>query len=669
MLTDVINQFHFIEPLWLLGLIPAALILWRVLKHHSASSSAWQKVIDTKFLPFLLIKQGTSNKMRLPVLVLAIGWVLAILALANPSWQRLPQPVFQQLEAQVIVLDLSPSMLAKDVKPSRLIQARYKIEDILRHSKGKQTGLIAYSGDAFTVTPLTDDVATLKSHLRVLEPSLMPASGDRPDLALQQAEKLLHQAGYFQGHIMLFADSAGGDKNTSRKTITAAKKLAQTGYQVSVLGIGTSMGAPVPGARSRNGKPVLSKVDNAALQKIANAGNGVYAAYTSNQQDIKQVLQATQTSTLDGYQGKKKDKQAQRWVQEGPWLAVMLLPLALLAFRRGWFLALSFIVLGQLVSPQPAMAFGWNDMWQRSDQQASEAFQKKDYANAASISPDADLRGAAEYRAGNFKQAAESFSQKKDAGSAYNLGNSLAHLGDYKKSIKAYDSALKQQPQMKDAIENRKLVAELLKEQQQQNKKQQQNKNKKQGKDQNKKSGRQGERGQKNSQNNSGKGKQGEKNSQSAKAGQADKNKQNTNNRGKNKSQQTASKQQNAQNQQQQNKTQKNANSTTSNEKQTAEKQAEKKENKFASAGSKEQQQQANEAVKKAGEKNSESVKQAKENNKPANSNAVQASLSNDKLTPEQRQSVENWLRRVPDDPGGLLRRKFLYQYQQRQQR
>ncbi len=633
MSVNIIKQFHFIDPQWLWALIPAVLLLGLILKYHSSSQSAWKNVIDAKFLPYLLVKQGASRRSTVPLILLAAGWIAAVLALANPSWKSLPQPVYQQPEAQVIVFNLSSSMLSRDVKPSRLVQARFKIEDLLRRSQGKQTGLIAYAGDAFTVTPLTDDIATIKSQLRVLEPSLMPVDGNRTDLALAQAGHLLQQAGFKQGNIILVTDSAGNKASIS-KAQSNARQLAKNGYQISVLSIGNEDS---------------NKTARAALQSIAREGHGIYAPFTGNQQDVKAVVNAAQHSTSQVYQNKKNNKQANRPVEEGPWLALLLLPLASLAFRHGWLLVFPVLLVGQLLTPQQAMAFSWDDLWQRPDQQAAEAFNKKDYQKAAHIAPDRLMQGSALYRAGQYKKAAESFSKNSDAQSAYNLGNALAHTGDYKQAIEAYDKALKQQPDMQDAIANRKLVAELLKQQQ---KKQQQKKNN-QGKNQQNKKG-----GNKNNKKNNGNNNKSGNNSNKNNNDKGNKAQKQNHKKGKSSSDKTNN-QSGKQDKKSANKKQKTGSSS-----QQAKKGQQQKPD-FNKAGSKKEQKKANDAVKKAAQKAAQ--KQAGKNNAEKN-NPAQANLKQDKLSPEERESVENWLRRVPDDPGGLLRRKFLYQYQQRQQ-
>jgi Ca-activated chloride channel family protein len=627
-MAEFFTQFHFLNPWWLSGLLPLGL-LWRLLwQQRNGQSSAWQKLIDPQLMPYLLVKEGAGNKPRLLLYLLAGGWVLATLALADPVWQQRPQPVYQQPDAQVIVLGLAPSMLAQDASPTRLAQARFKAEDLLRNSRGHQTGLVAYAGDAFTVTPLTTDIATLQSQLRVLEPDLMPLPGNRPDRGLRQAGELLQQAGLQYGHIILLADEAGG-----ADSVQAAKKLAADGYQVSVLGIGTESGAPIPGQRDAEGRPVLSRVDNTALQAIAGAGNGHFAAYTSSLQDVNTILAADQQSGLNGrFRDQNQSQQASRWVENGPWLAIVLLPLAALAFRRGWLLMLAFITVSQFAAPQPVMASGWDDLWQRPDQQAAAALASQDYSTAAAIAPDATLRGAAEYLAGDYQQAIKSFEQQNNATADYNLGNALAQNGEYEEAIKAYDQALKAQPGMADAEYNRKLIEDLLKQQQAENddNSRQEQQTAGEQKDQDRQKADSADNTQQQPRADNGKSQQNQEQQQ---AENGDNNPQSS-----------------------------TANSTDGTDTTEPDPNAANEEPAFTQAGDQQDQQQAQQAVHDAAE-DALQTGQPPQEPRPA-----QATDTPDTLNPEQRQAMENWLRRVPDDPGGLLRRKFLYQYQQRRQ-
>ena len=186
-------DFHFIRPLWLIALLPAVLIFVLFLKQRFSRGN-WAAVCDEALMPFIL-EDGATTKSYGMLVVLMSAAVLGVFALAGPTWERLETPTFSSDAALVIALDLSPTMNATDIKPSRLARARFKIADILRQRKDGLTALVVYSADAFTVTPLTNDTATIENQLNALESSIMPAAGKNTVAALQQSVDLLKQAG------------------------------------------------------------------------------------------------------------------------------------------------------------------------------------------------------------------------------------------------------------------------------------------------------------------------------------------------------------------------------------------------------------------------------------------------------------------------------------------
>ena len=455
------EHFHFIEPLWLLALLPLALVLWSI-SHRAHLNSPWRKLVDARLLPLLLDDHKTQGS-RLPLWLLSLGWLLAVLALADPAWEQQPQPLRQTSTSRVIVLDLSRSMLATDLKPSRLVRARFKVEDVLAHDAEGQTGLVVFAGDAFTVSPLTRDADTIRAQLRALHPSIMPSQGSRADLGLLKAHELLQQAGVKSGQVVLIADGVEGERAPD-----AARRLRTAGYQVSVLGVGTPAGAPIPDGRGGSlrdnaGRPLLPRLDKAALASIADAGDGRYSDLHGDQSDLNRLLQM---KIGDGESVDSDDLQAQKWKGQGPLLAVLILPIAALAFRRGWVLGI-LVCAGTLVPPQPAMALSWDALWQRRDQQAAQALQEGLYDQAAELAADPARRGSALYRQGEYEQAAQVFDRASGADGAYNRGNALARLGRYEEAISAYDRALEIQPGMQDALANKAAIEAHLNRQKQ----------------------------------------------------------------------------------------------------------------------------------------------------------------------------------------------------------
>ena len=296
---SMLAEFHFLRPWWFLAIIPMVFLLWFLLKQGSISKQ-WEAIVDSDLLPHILIgKQGKQG--RFLEVLCAITGLLIIISLAGPTWERLPQPVFKNESGLVIAFDLSFSMLADDVQPSRLERARYEISDLLDERKEGQTALLVYAGDAFTVTPLTDDIKTIRSQLSALSPTIMPSPGSNTGLALQLATELLTQAGHREGHILLITDEIASRYEADIKT------TADRGYQVSVLGIGTESGVPIKLQKggfleAPDGSIVIPKLDITSLKKMASIGKGIYRTSQVQDSDIESLQTLFSSKSLDSEQ-------------------------------------------------------------------------------------------------------------------------------------------------------------------------------------------------------------------------------------------------------------------------------------------------------------------------------------------------------------------------------
>jgi Ca-activated chloride channel family protein len=177
----MIGDFHFLRPWWLLALVPCALLIWAIQRRESAAQS-WHGIVAPHLLPFLL--QGRSRRACFtPLHLIAIGWLIAVLAIAGPTWRREPSPFADDTAALAIVVKLSPSMNTEDVQPSRLTRATQKIHDLLKQRAGAETSLIAYAGTAHVVMPETSDSTIIDAFAQALDPKIMPkrarhSSGD-----------------------------------------------------------------------------------------------------------------------------------------------------------------------------------------------------------------------------------------------------------------------------------------------------------------------------------------------------------------------------------------------------------------------------------------------------------------------------------------------------------
>jgi Ca-activated chloride channel homolog len=645
-MNGITANFHFLRPWWLLALL-ALPLLWRLLVDRGGDAGAWRGAVDAHLLEHLLVPGDDTAPTRLPRRLVAAGWILACVALAGPAWERLPQPLYQNRAARVFALELSTSMLAQDVKPSRFERAHYKLDDMLKRSGDAQTALIAYAGDAFVVAPLTDDANTVANLVDALDPSVMPVPGNATSRAIDLGVKLIKQAGADAGEIVLLADGASGD------AAAAARRALASGVRVSVLGIGSEQGAPVAlqqGGFLKNaaGDIVLPKLDAGSLAAVASAGGGRYSAYSTDAGDLDNLLDTLAPRAAT--EAKATQATTARFQDRGPWFVLLLLPLAALGFRRGWLMLLPLVLC--IHAPQ-AQAFSWQDLWQRSDQQARDELDAGRAAEAQALARSPELRGSAAYKAGDYATAQQDFGHADTPDGQYNLGNALARQGHYPQAIAAYDAALKRAPDMSDAAANKQAVEDFLKkqQQQQQDKKQQGSKDSKdhQGHDQQQQdgSGSPSAGEQQDQQDKDGKGAQkeqqdGGENSQKDKDGQQD-------------SAQDAASGKDKDGQDRQS-------SSTGRQNQAGD-EKDSKAQPAAAESEQQSQQQFQQAMDQALQQGAGKTDKGDKQTQPVRLGAREGNSPHD----EHQQAVEQWMERVPDDPGGLLRRKFQLEYQRRQ--
>ncbi|WP_444959411.1 vWA domain-containing protein [Microbulbifer sp. ZKSA002] len=606
-MLDLIQSFHFLRPgvLWLL--IPAALLCWGLAK-MVLNSAQLQKVIDPDLLPHLLLRGG-SKRPWLFALIFAL-LVAMIIALAGPAWRKLPTPVYSNQDALVILLDLSPSMMATDLSPNRLTRARLKILDILRQRKDGLTALVAYAGEAHVVTPLTEDTATIANLVPALSPSIMPVPGSNIEMAVDTGIRLLKDGAAGRGQLLAVTDGID-----SMAADEVAKALSNAKVEMSILAVGSGEGSPIPRGTTggfvtdSKGAIVISNFDASELRQLAQSSGGRFAKITVNDSDIDYLLPQTDSPQ----QAQLTEREFDQWRDEGPLLLLLILPFAALLFRRGALAcALPLLLLTGISSESQAIE--WQDLWQRKDQQGQRLLEEGQPAEAAQEFHNPEWKGTANYRAGNYAEAQENFAQSNNSQSLYNLGNSLVQQGDYDKAIKAYDEALQKQPEFADAEHNRE-IAEKLKELQE---KQQQ------------------------SQQQSGEQQQSE---------------QEQNQQGQQQSQEQQ------QNQEQQ---------AENNEQQSSEQQQGNNQQPSGSPESSEQQPQGEEqqGSQEKGQEEQESEQQQhgeqQGEEQPPQGESQPTGAEESPLDQETQQALDQWLRQIPDDPAGLMREKFKYESLQR---
>lgn len=428
------SALHFLRPEWLWALLALPLIL-ALAVYRQRRSDAWRQAVDAHLLPHLLAA-GAKRRVRLPWALL-LGWTLASLAMAGPSWRQQAQPMFQASAPLLVVLDLSSRITATDLPPSRLLQARAKVGELLRARQGGQVGLVVYADDAYTVAPLTDDGSNVALYLDALSPDVMPRDGQRADRGIDWATRLMRQIGALQGQILLVSDQADSE------AALAAAQARSLGLQVSVLGLGTPAGAAY---RDGNGQIRQAALDEGSLRAVATAGGGRYARISADDGDLRAL------GVLDARDGTAAQRpgEGKQWRDEGFWLLPPVMLLALLAFRRRAVLAavlavglLPWMNDAQAQAPAtPVSQPAQGTLWKRSDQLQHQRL----------------AEGVQAYRKGDFATARRQFEGIDSDAGWYNLANTLAREGNYDEAIAAYDRALALHPGMADAVANRAVV-------------------------------------------------------------------------------------------------------------------------------------------------------------------------------------------------------------------
>ncbi|MGE8362162.1 VWA domain-containing protein [Pseudomonas sp.] len=566
---------YWLRPYWLLLVPLLGWLLW-LLWHREKRTGRWQLLLPAAFHSTLL-SGGRGHNSRLPWIALGLAWLLGLLALLGPSWQRVEQSNLKPADPLVVILELTPSMLATDASPNRLAQAKRKLLDLLEARRDAQTAIVVFAGSAHTLVPLSDDLATSRNLLESVSPSIMPEPGHRADLAVERALDLLKQGAQGQGRILLIGSTLDEPEKAA-----ISKALGNRGSRLNILGIGTTQGSPIlqeDGGflKDAQGAILIPRLDSAGLSRFAQALGGRYRPASLDDRDLRSL------GLLDGPQHLRSEGEPTRlqaWADQGHWLLIPLLLLAACAGRRGWLFCLPLLMLSL---PQTSYAFERNDLWLRPDQQGQRLLEAQRPADAAQRFDDPQWQGMALYQAGDYAAAAERFALDDSATGHYNRGNALARSNELEAAVDAYTQALEKQPDLAAAQTNKALVEDLLRQRQQQQDGQQSQSDQEQ---------------------------QPADDPQQGSPGQQD----------------------------EQNDSPADAPSSPGN-------------------GDNPPPQPGDDAP----------PQEPGEPGEPP-SGEEQIAQGDDGLDGERRQALEQWLRQIPDDPGELLRRKFWYEQQQRQE-
>jgi len=452
-----LSHFHFLRPWWLLALLP---LLWTLRHLWSASNpiGKWRKVIAPHLLKAMLVQGGRANwfnPLSVSVLVVMVG----VTALAGPSWRQQPSPFAEDIAALVIMLDVSSSMQQDDIQPSRLERAKQKVQDLLAQRPGGRVGLIVYSGSAHSVIPLTNDPDIVNNFLDAIVTEMMPRAGKFPEKALPIARQILSDS-TVPGTVLMIGDGLSPRTIEDFKTFFAVEQ-----HQLLILGIGSES------VVSREKDAALIPLESSALQKLARSSDGYYQALSLDKEDVLNLNRRINNYLVI------VDDESRPWVDAGYYLLYPMALMLLLWFRSGWTLhwCLALILITSLTQTSPVMASEtmasgkslssrFMDLWLTPDQQGRYYLARGDYKKAAASFENIAWRGIAYYRSENFTVAAEMFSRIETVEGFFNLANALAQGRNYLAAVRAYDEALKLEPEHSSALKNRAKIQDIIDE-------------------------------------------------------------------------------------------------------------------------------------------------------------------------------------------------------------
>ena len=566
---------YLLRPFWLIVLPLPIWLMWR-LWHRQRQTGRWQRLLPEAFHTALLTR-GKLRNSKLPWILLGSAWLLGCLALLGPSWQQVEQPSLTRADPLVILLETTPAMLATDVRPSRLEQAKRKILDLLQTRQDAQTAVVVFAGSAHTLVPLSNDMATTQNLLDALQPDLMPEPGHRADLAVAQGIALLQQGANGAGRLLLIGSSLSEPERASIE-----QQVEENELSLLLLGIGTEQGAPIPledGSflKDDKGSIVIPRLDENAMRRFASQIGGRYQQARVDDADLRNLGLLERNGKLVA---QDETTRLDTWQDQGYWLLLPLVLLAAFAGRRGWLFCLPIV----LFVPQPASALSFDDLWLRPDQQGMRLLESSRPGEAATRFEDHRWQGYARYQAGDFAGAAEQFGKGDSAADHYNRGNALARNDELQAAIEAYEQALELDPSLDVARRNKTTVEEALRQ----------------------------------------------------KEAQAD-------------ADPDASPPQESTSEAEQRKQPRGSKAPDTSSDST-------------------DQTTAQAPPEPAGEVSSKTLNEGPPESEPVATDQQMAQAQEVPVDPEQDQAMNQWLRKIPDDPGELLRRKFLYEQRKRQE-
>lgn len=338
-------MFRFAQPLflYLLILVPIMWGLFLYARHRRRSNlAAFGNMAFLNELAPDVSRWRPWVKMSLQSLAFAI----VVFILARPQFGTKLETVKTEGVEIMIALDVSNSMLARDINPSRLEKAKMMLSKLVDELENDKVGLVVFAGDAYTQLPITTDYVSAKMFLNSINTEMVPTQGTAIGQAIKTAMNSFSPESSAEQAIVVITDG----ENHEDDAVEAARAAAQKGVKVSVVGIGSAKGAPIPIGRSTNnfikdaeGKIVITKLNEAMAQEVAKAGEGVYVRADNTNGAMQALVNEVRTMKSAEFERKTYSEYNEQFPGLA-WIAliILLIDAVLLDRKYGWLSSINF---------------------------------------------------------------------------------------------------------------------------------------------------------------------------------------------------------------------------------------------------------------------------------------------------------------------------------------
>lgn len=389
-----------------------------------------------KKLRTYMFTRGSKTAIILPLLAFILGSSFVIVGAAGPTWKKKDIPGEKIQAVVLIALDLSRSMDATDIQPSRLQRAKFKVSDFLDANPRARAGLVAYAGTAHPVLPFTSDYKLIKHHAQSLENRVMPVQGTNMEVLINVIDTLMRGV-LAPSTVLLMTDEIDQDDaaliyNYVRGSI----------HKMEILLLSTPDGAGVPGHRG-----VVSKQHPSVIQNLSQDTSIRITPLTLDKSDVAGIAKRI-SERLVFEKDKKEDEKD--WDDMGWLLVFPALVITAFWFRKGWVIQWCWLAVVSVLFSSCDVNSKEADWWYTKDFQAQKLSNEGKYAQAAERFDDDKHKAIAYYKAGNYSAAADLFELDTSAAGNYNRGLALEKLGRYDEAVAAFDKAIDLDATLKD---------------------------------------------------------------------------------------------------------------------------------------------------------------------------------------------------------------------------